>query len=183
MIALRYQRSSIAMRGREQGLRQLDRIRTLQASRQDSLLAAHYRVHREAEVMNRIVLIALMVGLAPARDVRAQQLIIGPTAQAMKQGDVSISLSALVGGPTIQVGVTDRVSIGAGAPMLIPGVSPADHLVVTPKVQLFSSGKTNVAVGAAHVLNRDEPDGGIAYSVVTRGTSNASVTAGVLCGY
>ena len=86
--------------------------------------------------------------------------------------------------PSVQVGVTDRVSIGAGTPLLLPqtDVQPGDAVWMTPKVQLFNSGRTQGAIGVVHVIGKGA-NGGLAYGVATHGTNDTAFTVGVGLAY
>jgi len=64
--------------------------------------------------------------------------------------------------PRFQVGVTDRVSLGAGTVAVYPRL-----VYLTPKVQLYRSAATSAAVGVFHVAGLTGFSGGVAYSVVT----------------
>lgn len=52
-------------------------------------------------------------------DVGRTRLLIGPTARALERSEVYIDDLAVFF-PSVQVGVTNRVSIGAGTPLLVP---------------------------------------------------------------
>ena len=106
------------------------------------------------------------------------RLLVGPTARALEQGQFYVDFSAFVGGPFAQVGVTDRLSIGAGTPVLIPGVRPGDVMVITPKAQVFDGPRTDVSVGVLQFVGSKVTPAGIAYGVVTRGSPDAAITGG-----
>lgn len=106
------------------------------------------------------------------------RLIVGPTARSLERGKVYLDLNGFVGGPFLQVGITDRISIGAGTPVLIPGIRPGEAFIVTPKVQLFKGSNTAAAVGLIYGSD-SHGRAAIAYGVVTRGSDDASVTVGL----
>jgi hypothetical protein len=106
------------------------------------------------------------------------RLMLGPTARAMRPGEFYLDLSSLVGGPFVQIGVTNRISIGAGTPVIIPGIRPLENFVVTPKVQVLATRRVEAAVGLMH-FRTAAGHSGIAYSVVTAGTVDAAVTGGL----
>jgi len=54
---------------------------------------------------------------------------------------------------------------------------------VTPKVQVFSSAETSVAIGALHFANFGDQSLGVGYGVVTHGSADSAVTAGFGYGY
>jgi hypothetical protein len=107
------------------------------------------------------------------------RLIVGPTARSLERGEVYLDLNGLVGGPFLQVGITDRISIGTGTPVLIPGIRPGEAFLVTPKVKLFNGENTAAAVGFVYASGPDGHTTGIAYGVATRGTGDTAVTIGL----
>jgi hypothetical protein len=116
-------------------------------------------------------------------DVSRTRLLIGPTARALERGEVYIDdLSVFF--PSVQVGLTNQVSIGAGTPLLVPqaDVHPGEVVWITPKVQLFSGRRTQGAVGLMHVVGKGA-NGGLAYGVVTHGTTNTAFTIGAGTAY
>jgi hypothetical protein len=112
-------------------------------------------------------------------DPSGSRLMLGPTARTLKQGQFSIDLSAIVGGPLAEIGLTDRISFGAGTPVLVPGIRAGSAWLVTPKVRVFSGQRTDASVGVLHASEANGRSSGLAYSVVTRGTRDAAVTAGL----
>jgi hypothetical protein len=117
-------------------------------------------------------------GLFRPRDPNTTRLLIGPTGRSLKRGEAYLD-SFGVSVPLVQVGVTDRISIGAGTPVFIPGERPGGIFWLTPKVQVFAGTKTTAAVGVLHASDGGAEGAGIAYGVVTRGTEDAAVTAGL----
>lgn len=114
-------------------------------------------------------------------DPNPTRLLFGPTARALKRGDSYLAVYE-VSLPFVQVGLTDRISIGAGTlPYLGEGTS--HPFWITPKVQVFAEGKTAVAVGALHFVNVGDQNLGIGYGVVTHGTPESAVTVGFGYGY
>jgi len=107
------------------------------------------------------------------------RLLVGPTGRALEQGQFYVDFSGFVGGPFVQVGITDRISLGAGTPVLIPGIRPGDALVVTPKVQVYASARVAASVGVLQFAGSKVAPGGIAYGVVTRGSFDGAITGGV----
>jgi hypothetical protein len=107
------------------------------------------------------------------------RLLVGPTGRALGQGRFYFDFSTFVGGPFAQVGVTDRVSIGAGTPVLIPGLAPGAVMVITPKVQVYASQKVDASVGVLQFAGSAAIPAGIAYGVVTRGSADAAITGGM----
>jgi hypothetical protein len=109
-------------------------------------------------------------------DPNPTRLLLGPTGRSLKHGEVYVD-DLLIFMPSVQVGITDRVSIGAGTNLLLPNFEP--ELWITPKVQVFARKKTKAAVGVLHITPIGNRGGGLAYGVVTRGTPDAAVTVGL----
>jgi len=111
------------------------------------------------------------------------RLLLGPTARSLKRGEAYIDDVGLFF-PSVQVGLSDRVSIGAGTPVALPftDVRPGDAIWITPKVQVLRREKTQAAVGLLHVaaLGRHA---GLAYGVATHGTPDGAVTLGLGLAY
>jgi hypothetical protein len=109
------------------------------------------------------------------------RLLFGPTGRALAKGEVYLGVyEALM--PFVQVGITDRVSIGAGTPLIF-NVDDWDRLYwLTPKVQVFSGNGIHVAAGVFHGVAGDD-HAGIAYGVVTRELKAGAFTIGAGLGY
>ena len=108
------------------------------------------------------------------------RLFFAPTGRMLRAGEMYFA-DAYVFFPSIQGGVSDRFTIGAGM-SVFPGVSLEEQAYyVTPKVGVYSSPKVNIAVGAliagARGLSEESP-AGIVYGVGTLGGEDASVTLG-----
>jgi hypothetical protein len=114
-------------------------------------------------------------------DPNSTRLLFGPTGRAIPRGQVYLGVyEALV--PFVQVGVTDRFSIGGGTPLIFD-FSDWDRLYwITPKLQVYSAGGTHAAVGLFHGFAGGD-SAGIAYGVVTRETSGGAFTVGAGMGY
>ena len=106
-------------------------------------------------------------------DAVSSKLFLGPTGRALKRGQGYVAIDSIFL-PVFQIGVTDRFSIGMGAPFY--GLFKSAW--VTPKFQLYESEKTAVSTGVLHLFVPDFGLGGYGYVVATRGTPNASVTFG-----
>ena len=79
--------------------------------------------------------------------------------------------------PFVQVGITDRVSVGGGTPLVF--ASDSSHPVwFTPKVQVYRGRNVQAAVGVMHFLNLEDDGGlGIAYGVTTTiGSDDSAVS-------
>lgn len=115
-------------------------------------------------------------------DPNRTRLFFAPTGRSLRRGQVSLGVYQFVA-PFVQVGVTDRFSIGGGTPLLF-GVEDWDRpFWVTPKLQVLDRGDTQAAVGLLHAFDSDGDGGGIAYAVVSRGTDVRSFTAGAGLAY
>ena len=114
-------------------------------------------------------------------DPNTTRLLFGPTARALKRGQTYFAVYEVTL-PFVQVGLTDRLSIGAGT---LPyfGAGTAHPFWVTPKVQVFSGAKTAVALGAIHFANFGDESLGVGYGVLTHGSADSAVTAGFGYGY
>ena len=110
-------------------------------------------------------------------DPNPTRLFFGPTARSLRQGDGYVGVYEILL-PFVQVGLTDRISVGAGTPLIFGGGS-GHPFWVTPKVQVFNSSSTQAAIGVLHFMNVGDGNLGIAYAVVTHGSADAAVTAGV----
>jgi hypothetical protein len=105
---------------------------------------------------------------------------VAPTARMLQPGHGYVSGYGLFV-PSVQVGVTRRFSMGAGAvPIFGAGFVP---VWVTPKVQLFDGQRTDVAAGVIHGFVGGEANVGLAYVVATRGDEEASTTFGASMAY
>ena len=110
-------------------------------------------------------------------DPNPTRLFFGPTARSLKQGAGYVGVYEVVL-PFVQVGVTDRISFGAGTPLIF-GDGSAHPFWITPKVQLYSGESVQASVGVMHFLNVGDGSLGIAYVVATRGSTDSAVTGGV----
>lgn len=132
------------------------------------------------------LLLLLMAGVS--RDVFAQstqpehedpnqtRLLFGPTGRSLEKGDVYVGVYE-VAFPFVQVGITDRLSIGAGTPLLFGDFDRPYWF--TPKFTVMQRGSTSASVGVLHVLNfGDDASTGVAYGVLTRGSPDAAITIG-----
>jgi hypothetical protein len=110
-------------------------------------------------------------------DPNATRLFFAPTGRSLKKGQVYLGIFEFVM-PFVQVGLTDRLSIGGGTPLVF-GIEEWDRpFWITPKLQVLDARNTQVSVGVFQVFDPDGDGGGIAYGVVSRGTDARSFTAG-----
>ena len=106
-------------------------------------------------------------------DVIDSKLFLGPTGRSLKRGEGYVAIDSLFL-PVFQIGVTDRFSVGMGAPFY--GFAKAAW--ITPKFQVYEDDRTAVSTGVLHLFVPDFGLGGYGYVVATRGSANASVTFG-----
>jgi hypothetical protein len=115
-------------------------------------------------------------------DPNTTRLFFAPTGRSLARGQVYLGVYEFIA-PFVQIGLTDRISIGGGTPLIFGVEDWARPFWVTPKVQLFDAGNTQVAVGVLQAFDSDGDGGGIAYGVVSRGTDVRSFTAGAGLAY
>lgn len=110
-------------------------------------------------------------------DPNMTRLFFAPTGRALRRGQVYLGVYEFMA-PFVQVGVTDRLSIGGGTPLIF-GVEDWDRpFWVTPKLQVYDGHNTQVAIGVLHAFDSDNDGGGIAYGVVSRGADTRSLSVG-----
>lgn len=125
---------------------------------------------------------AVVDGEFHREDPNQTRLLFGPTARAVPKGQTYLGVFGIVM-PFVQVGVTDRFSIGGGTP-LIAGFDDWERpFWVTPKLQVYGGDRAQLAVGAMHVFDTGGDGGGIAYSVGTMGKDSGSLTIGAGVAY
>jgi hypothetical protein len=110
------------------------------------------------------------------------RLLFGPTGKALQRGVVYLGVYEFMM-PFVQVGITDRISIGGGTPLVVGFNESERPFWVTPKVQLLSRRGTHVAAGVFHAFNPEGDGFGIAYGVVTKDVGGGAVTGGAGMGY
>jgi hypothetical protein len=110
-------------------------------------------------------------------DPNTTRLFFGPTGRSLKQGEAYFGVYEVFM-PFVQVGVTDRLSIGGGTPLIFAGDIERPFWF-TPKFQLFNGDRTSGSIGVMHFFNVNDGGGmGIAYGVATHGGADAAVTIG-----
>ena len=110
-------------------------------------------------------------------DPHRTRLFFAPTGRSLRRGEVSFGVFEFLA-PFVQVGVTDRFSIGGGTPLLF-GIDESERpFWVTPKFQVFDTPDAQAAVGLLHLFNTDGDGAGIAYGVSTFGNSDNAGTIG-----
>lgn len=112
-----------------------------------------------------------------AADSNPTRLFFAPTGRALKRGESYFGVYEFVM-PFVQFGVTDRISIGGGTPLIFGG-GGGQPFWVTPKVQLVSAARTQASIGVMHFLNVGDGSFGIAYGAVTQGSADSAVTVGL----
>jgi hypothetical protein len=116
-------------------------------------------------------------------DPNLTRLFFGPTGRSLPKGQTYLGVYEFVL-PFVQVGVTDRFSIGGGTPLIFgfEGDSFNRPYWVTPKLQVFNGRKTQVAVGVFQGFGGGS-SAGIAYGVATTGGPAGSLTGGAGVAY
>jgi hypothetical protein len=109
-------------------------------------------------------------------DPNPTRLFFGPTGRPLKRGDVYLGVYEIFI-PFVQVGITDRFSIGGGTPLVFGGGSDRPFWF-TPKYTVIARPRTQVAVGAMHIMNIDGDSLGVAYGALTQGTRDTAFTIG-----
>jgi hypothetical protein len=110
-------------------------------------------------------------------DPNATRLFFGPTGRSLSRGQTYLGVYEFVM-PFVQVGITDRFSIGGGTPLVF-GIDNGDRpFWITPKLQVLRTSSTDIAVGVFHAFNAGGDGGGVAYAVGTSGNAGGSFTIG-----
>ena len=142
--------------------------------------------------MGRVLIAALVIALAVPGAVRAQsaaqpaeawpadpnptRLFFAPTGRSLTKGEAYFGVYEVLL-PFVQYGITDRISIGGGTPFVF-GTGSGQPFWVTPKVQVVKTRSTAASVGVLQFVNMGDLNAGIAYGVVTQGSTDAAVTFG-----
>lgn len=111
-------------------------------------------------------------------DPSGTRLFFTSTGRALRQGEAYVG-TYLVVLPFAAVGITDRITIGAGAPVLFGEFEP---FYVAPKIQILNASRVQVSAGALAFIFDSEVVG-IAYGVGTFGTPDRALTAGLGFGF
>lgn len=118
-------------------------------------------------------------------DPNPSRLFFAPTARSVGRGDGYVGVF-MIGLPFVAIGVTDRITLAGGAPVLFGILDP---FYIAPKIQLISTPGVSVAAGVLSVITlRDEFDSdfesfGVLYGVTTLGNADHALTAGLGYGY
>ena len=110
-------------------------------------------------------------------DPNPTRLFFGPTGRPLERGEVYLGVYEIFI-PFVQVGITDRFSIGGGTPLVFGGGGDRPFWF-TPKFTVIAQPTTQVAVGAMHIMNIDGDSLGVAYGAMTKGTRDTALTVGV----
>jgi hypothetical protein len=108
-------------------------------------------------------------------DPNPTRLFFAPTGRSLKRGESYFGVYEILL-PFVQYGITDRISIGGGTPLVF-GSSDVPFWV-TPKVQVYKAKSTEVSLGVLHFFNVGDYNLGIAYGVVTAGSADSAFTIG-----
>lgn len=115
-------------------------------------------------------------------DPNKTRLFFAPTGHSLKKGETYLGVYEFLM-PFVQVGVTDRFSIGGGTPLVF-GIDEWERpFWITPKLQVVRTTQTQVSVGVLHAFDTDGDGGGVAYVVGTHGGAAGSFTIGGGLGY
>lgn len=111
------------------------------------------------------------------------RLFFGPTGRALPKGQAYLGVYEFFM-PFVQVGVTDRFSIGGGTPLFFSFEDDGldRPYWVTPKLQVFNGRKAQVSIGVFQGFGGGAT-AGIAYGVATTGGASGSFTAGAGMAY
>ena len=108
-------------------------------------------------------------------DPNPTRLFFAPTGRSLKRGEAYFGVYEIVL-PFVQYGITDRISIGGGTPLIL-GRSNLPFWV-TPKIQVYKAKSTEVSLGVLHFFNVGDYNLGIAYGVVTTGSVDSALSIG-----
>jgi hypothetical protein len=115
-------------------------------------------------------------------DGQVSRLFFAPTGRSLRKGQVSLGVFEFMM-PFVQVGVTDRLSIGGGTPLVFGLDEGHRPFWVTPKVQVLDTGRAQLSAGVFQMFNLDGDDAGIAYGVGTFGSADNALTVGAGLAY
>lgn len=115
-------------------------------------------------------------------DEHRSRLFFAPTARSLEKGQVSVGVFQFLA-PFVQVGVTDRLSVGGGTPLIF-GLGDWDRpFWLTPKFQVYNSDASQAAVGVLHIFDTNGNEAGIGYGVATFGSADNAITVGAGVAY
>lgn len=147
-----------------------------------SVSGVEIRVPREKIVSLRRARGEVVEGAFYPSDPNATRLLFSPTGRSLKRGEGYVGVYEIIM-PFVQVGLTDRISVGGGTPLVF-GIDEGQRpFWLTPKVQVLDRPRLKAAAGVMHIVVPSAGSVGIAYGVVTSGSADAAVTVGVGAGY
>jgi hypothetical protein len=116
-------------------------------------------------------------------DPNSTRLFFGPTGRSLPKGQAYLGVYEFLM-PFVQVGVTDRFSIGGGTPLFFSFEDDGldRPYWVTPKLQVFNGRRAQISIGVFQGFGGGAT-GGIAYGVATTGGAAGSFTAGAGMAY
>lgn len=109
------------------------------------------------------------------QDPNRTRLMFAPTGRSLRRGEGYFGLYEIYV-PFVQVGITDRLSIGGGTPLVFFG--DFHPVWITPKLQLIARDNVQAAAGLIHFTGTGDHDAGIAYGVTTFGRHDNAGTVG-----
>ena len=115
-------------------------------------------------------------------DLHSSRLFFAPTGRSLDKGQVSVGVFEFLA-PFVQVGVTDRFSVGGGTPLVFGIDEEYRPFWFTPKYQVLNTEQVQAAVGVLQLFNIDGDSAGIAYGVSTFGNSDNALTVGAGVAY
>jgi hypothetical protein len=115
------------------------------------------------------------------RDEHRSRLFFAPTGRSLERGQVSVGVFEFLA-PFVQVGVTDRFSVGGGTPLVFGFDESERPFWITPKMQVYNGERSQAAVGVLHLFASGD-SAGIAYGVATFGSTDNALTAGAGLAY
>jgi hypothetical protein len=109
----------------------------------------------------------------------ASRLVLGPTARLPAPNTGQLVGFFAYGFPAMQFGISPRVGLTLGTSAFSALCLCGPMILVAPKVQLASRGRTTLAGGVAHLfMPGDERGRGYTYVVSTYGSTDNAVTIG-----
>lgn len=116
-------------------------------------------------------------------DPNATRLFFAPTGRSLGQGQGYLSVYEVIM-PFLAVGVTDRVALSGGTPLVFSADSERVFWFA-PKLQVLRGSRFSAAIGALHFLSTaaGSEGVGVAYGVATFGTRDDALTVGAGYGY
>lgn len=111
-------------------------------------------------------------------DASATRLFFTATGRSLRAGQAYVGTYLIIL-PFVAVGITDRFTFAAGAPVLTGEFEP---FYVAPKLQLVRTANAELSVGTLAFFFHDE-NVGIAYGVGTFGNPDGALTLGLGFGY